>query len=108
MIRSLAVAFIAPTGLCSAGFQALAPDVHLWQDTCHVHVLKHGDSAVLINAGDGSVLEHLGEIGVKRVDWLIFTDHHREVSCGALKLDRSVTKIAASEVQKELLESPLS
>lgn len=108
MIRHIFAAFVALTGICSAGFQELSPDVHVWQDTCNVHVLKHGDAAVLINVGDGSVLEHLSEIGVKKIEWVLFTDHHREVSQGASRLDRAVAKTAASEVQKEIFENPLS
>lgn len=34
--------------------------------------------ALLIDLGDGSVLEQLPKIGVKRVEWVLFTHHHRE------------------------------
>ena len=44
------------------------PDLFTWTDTCNVHVLRDGDAALLIDLGDGSVLDHLGEIGVKRVE----------------------------------------
>lgn len=56
----------------------LAPDWFVWTDTCNVYVLRDGDAALLIDLGDGSVLDHLGEIGVKRVVWVLFTHHHRE------------------------------
>ena len=108
MTRHVTAALLFFQGLAIAGFQEPVPGVHLWQDTCNVHVLKHGDAALLINLGDGSVLEHLPEIGVKRVEWVLFTDHHRELCQGAAKLDRAVTKMAASAAEKELLENPLS
>src|SRR5213593_3097280 len=54
------------------------PQLFAWSDTCNVYVLRDGDAALLIDLGDGSVLEHLGEIGVKRVEWVLFTHHHRE------------------------------
>lgn len=107
MIRFLAT-FLILQGLALAEFQQPVPGVQLWQDTCNVYVLKHEDAALVINLGDGTVLEHLEEIGVKRVEWVLLTDHHREVCQGAPKLDRSVTKIAASAVEKEILENPLS
>src|SRR5215831_7734650 len=70
----------APGG--PAGFRqpdpAKHPDLYVWTDTCNVYVLKDGDAALLVDLGDGSVLDHLGELGVKQVDWVLFTHHHRE------------------------------
>ncbi|HZE96566.1 MAG TPA: MBL fold metallo-hydrolase, partial [Planctomycetota bacterium] len=62
------------------------PDVYVWTDTCNVYVVKDGDAALLIDLGDGSVLDHLGELGVKRVEWVLFTHHHREQCQGTPKL----------------------
>jgi glyoxylase-like metal-dependent hydrolase (beta-lactamase superfamily II) len=107
MIRLLS-AFLVLQSLALAEFQQPVPGVQLWQDTCNVYVLKHEDAALVINLGDGSVLEHLAEIGVKRVEWVLLTDHHRELCQGAPKLDRAVTKVATSEAEKEILENPLS
>ena len=86
------------------------PDLFVWTDTCNVHVLRDGEAALLINLGDGSVLEHLGEIGVKRVEWVLFTDHHREQCQGASKLGpwrERGTKVAAPEAERALFEHPL-
>jgi hypothetical protein len=54
------------------------PDRFIYNDTCNVFVLRDGAAAILFNLGDGGVLDHFGEIGVRRVNWIIFTDHHRE------------------------------
>jgi glyoxylase-like metal-dependent hydrolase (beta-lactamase superfamily II) len=104
----LIIAFLLLQSLALADFQQPMPGVHLWQDTCNVHVLKHEDAALVINLGDGTMLEHLAEIGVKRVEWVLLTDHHRELCQGAPKLDRGITKVAASADEKEILENPLS
>ena len=84
------------------------PDLFVWTDTCNVWVLRDGEAALLVNLGDGSVLEHLAKIGVKRVEWVLFTDHHREQCQGAPKLVRSEggTKVAAPEVEKAFFETP--
>ena len=82
------------------------PDLFVWSDTCNVHVLRDGDSALLIDLGDGSVLKHLREIGVKRVEWLLLTHHHREQCQGIERLDRSVTKVAAPKAEQALFENP--
>ena len=94
----------------AGGFQQpdkkLFPDVFVWTDTCNVYVVRNNDAALLIDLGDGSVLQHLGEIGVKRVDWVLLTHHHREQCQGISRVDRKQTKIAAPKLEQELLEHP--
>lgn len=84
----------------------IAPDLFVWTDTCNVYVLRDSDAAILINLGDGSVLDHLQEIGVKRVEWILFTDHHREQCQGAPRLKGTGTKVAAPEAERDLFEKP--
>jgi glyoxylase-like metal-dependent hydrolase (beta-lactamase superfamily II) len=85
------------------------PDLFQWADTANAWVLRDGQAAVLVDLGDGSVLEHLGEIGVRQVDWVLFTHHHREQCQGAPKLlawrERG-TKVAAPEAERILFEKP--
>jgi glyoxylase-like metal-dependent hydrolase (beta-lactamase superfamily II) len=84
------------------------PDLFLWRDACNVYVLRDGESAVLIDLGDGDVLDHLEEIGVKRVDWVLLTHHHREQCRGYPRLAGHETKIAAPAAERGLLEQPNS
>jgi len=91
-----------------ATFTQLAPDLFHWSDTCNVYLLREGDAALLIDLGDGSVLDHVDEIGVRRVEWVLFTHHHREQCQGAAKLRESGAKIAGSEAERALFEQPLS
>ncbi len=82
------------------------PGVFVWTDTCNVYVLREGDAAILIDLGDGSVLDHLGEIGVKRVEWVLFTHHHREQCQGYPKLQKWGAKVAGPEAERALFERP--
>ena len=82
------------------------PDLYVWTDTCNVYVIREGDAAILIDLGDGSVLERLGEIGVKRVEWVLFTHHHREQLQGFPKLKAWNAKVAGPELERELFEQP--
>ncbi len=115
-LRALALAF----PLCAV-VQALAasphftqpdvarhPNLFTWTDTCNVHIIRDGDAALLIDLGDGSVLDHLGEIGVKRVEWILFTHHHREQLQGAPKLKGRDVKLAAPDAERALFEKPES
>jgi glyoxylase-like metal-dependent hydrolase (beta-lactamase superfamily II) len=89
-------------------FREVLPDLFSWTDTCNVYVLRDGDAALLIDLGDGSVLDHLGEIGVKRVEWVLFTHHHREQCQGGAKLAATGAKVATSAIEKPLFENPAS
>ncbi len=97
----------APNGLRAVDAQAW-PDLFAGTDTCNVYVLRSGDAALLINLGDGSVLDHLPEIGVRRVEWVLFTDHHREQCQGAGRLKGTGARIAAPAAERALFEKPAS
>lgn len=81
-------------------------NLFVWSDTCNVYVLRDGDAALLIDLGDGSVLDHLGEIGVRRVEWVLLTHHHREQCQGIAKLTAWKPQIAAPEIERALFEDP--
>lgn len=81
-------------------------EVFLWRDICNVYVLRDGDAALLIDIGDGSVFDHFGEIGVRRLEWVLVTHHHREQCQGHGKLRDWPAQIAAPEKERALLERP--
>lgn len=83
------------------------PNVWIHRDTCNVYVLRHEDAALLINLGSASVLDELAKSGVKKVEGILFTDHHREVCQGIARVDRSVTKITAPKAEQDLFETPV-
>lgn len=89
-------------------FLEIAPNVFRWADTCNVYVLRDGDAALLIDLGDGSILDRLHEIGVTQVEWVLFTHHHREQCQGGAKLAGAGVKVAASTIEKPLFENPSS
>jgi glyoxylase-like metal-dependent hydrolase (beta-lactamase superfamily II) len=82
------------------------PDLFMWTDTSNVYVLRDGDAALLIDLGDGSVLDHLRELGVRQVEWVLFTQHHREQCQGYPRLKNWKARIAAPEAERALFERP--
>ena len=110
VVFSAAAAEKLGSGIAPAKFRQPAakafPDLFAWTDTCNVYVVRDGDAALLIDLGDGSVLDHLSEIGIHRVEWVLFTHHHREQCQGASRLKGSNTKIAAPEAERALFERP--
>jgi glyoxylase-like metal-dependent hydrolase (beta-lactamase superfamily II) len=93
-------------------FSQPLPGIFCWTDTCNVYVLKDGAAAILVDLGDGSVLDALGQIGVESVEWVLFTHHHREQCQGFDKFREHPAcrnaKIAAPAAERELFETPLA
>ena len=91
-------------------FEPVARHGHLevfrWTDTCNVYVLRDGDAALLMDVGDGSVLDHLGDLGVRRLEWVLLTHHHREQCQGHAALREWQAQVAAPEKERALLERP--
>ena len=107
-LAGLCLVALSATGSAAAHGQSVAskssfrqpdpkahPDLFVWTDTCNVYVLRDGDAALLIDFGDGSVVDHLVDIGVKHVEWVLLTHHHREQCQGIERVDRARTRVAA-------------
>ncbi len=58
--------------------ERLSDNLFLFRDTCNVFLLKEGGRGLLVDFGSGAVLDHLGEAGVTKVEWLLHTHHHRD------------------------------
>ena len=78
--------------------------VHCWRDTCNVYCVVDGNRGLLVDAGSGDVLEHLHEIGVTRVEWLLHTHHHRDQSWGTGRIRASGAKVAVPEHERHLFD----
>jgi len=68
--------------------------------------VKDGDAALLIDLGAGSVLDRLKDIGVKKVEWVLFTHHHREQCQGAPLLEGKGVQVGGPAAERDLFETP--
>ncbi len=93
-------------------FEEILPNLFVFRDTCNVYVLKDGSRAILVDLGSGEVCKHLDRLNIERIDWILFTHHHREVCQGFQEIiDLPVcdnVKIAAPIYELELFTSPYS
>jgi len=89
-------------------FTQVTKDIYLFPDICNVYVIKSGEMGLLIDLGTGDVLDHLKEIGINRIEWVLFTHHHREQTQGYPRLKNTGAKVAVPEVEKALFETPLN
>ena len=72
------------------------------EDTCNVYLLKSGREAVLVDFGDGSVLDRLGEYGVDRVTDVLLTHHHRDQGQGLARAVAHGARIWVPPVEQDL------
>ncbi|MGC5170481.1 MBL fold metallo-hydrolase [Microbacterium sp. DT81.1] len=79
-------------------------------DTCHVYVLVDPDEpfgkrdAVTIDFGSGLVLDHLAELGIRRVTDVLMTHHHRDQAQGLPRAVRHGARIHVPPVEVELFD----
>ena len=96
---------IHETGQLKLVDPSLSPNLYQWTDICNVYVWIEDRSALLIDLGDGSVVQYLNKEGIT-IDWVLFTHHHREQCQGYPLLNSEVTKIAAPEGERRFFENP--
>ena len=88
--------------------QKVAEDIYLFSDICNVYVIQRDEKAILIDCGSGRVLDFLAAIGVKKVEWVLFTHHHREQCQGHERLSQFGVKFAGPESERAFFENPAS
>lgn len=81
-----------------AGLISVAPGVSLFRDTCNVYVLETGSGSLLIDFGDGDVLDH-----VDRVTDVLVTHHHRDQLAGLQRAVDAGIRVWAPPSEVELI-----
>ena len=71
----------APTGAP----RKISDNLYEFEDTCNVYIVRDGTRCVLIDFGSGKVLDHLPQLGITDVDWILHTHHHRDQCQGDYK-----------------------
>ena len=82
----------------------LSDNLWVFEDTCNVYIVRDGSSCVLIDFGSGKVLDHLRDIGVSKVDWVLHTHHHRDQCQGDRKAAERNIPIAVPAHERHLFE----
>jgi glyoxylase-like metal-dependent hydrolase (beta-lactamase superfamily II) len=77
--------------------------INVFPDTCNVYVLQSGAEAVLVDFGDGNVLDHLADFGVERVTDVLLTHHHRDQLGGLRRAADEGIRIWAPPAELELV-----
>ena len=82
--------------------ERLTQNLYRFEDTCAVYVVREGASCVLIDFGSGKILDHLRELGISKVDWILHTHHHRDQCQGDHKAIERNIPIAVPQHERHL------
>ncbi len=63
-------------------FNEVFENIFCFKDYVNVYILKQKDKAILIDFGSGEVLNHLSELGINNVDYVLHTHYHRDQCFG--------------------------
>jgi glyoxylase-like metal-dependent hydrolase (beta-lactamase superfamily II) len=79
---------------------------HLYQlaDTCNVYLISDGDHGLLIDTGSGAIVDHLQQVGVHKVEWVLHTHHHRDQCTGTPRLREHGAQVAVPEYERHLFD----
>ena len=79
-------------------------------DTCHVYLVvdpeapKGARDAVAIDFGSGLALEHLADLGIRRISDVVMTHHHRDQAQGLPLAAAHGARIHVPPVERELFD----
>ena len=81
--------------------EKLSDHLFLLEDTCNVYLIRSGNRGLLIDFGSGHILNHLRDLQVTAIDWILHTHHHRDQAQGdLLAADRGIS-IAVPEQERQ-------
>jgi len=78
----------------------------LWrfEDTCNVYVVRDGSRAILIDFGSGAILGRLSELGIRTVDMVLVTHHHRDQAQGLCDLRKPPFEIIVPAKERRFFD----
>ncbi|MCV9888963.1 MBL fold metallo-hydrolase [Metabacillus halosaccharovorans] len=82
----------------------ISTNLYVYKDTCNVYILKTNEKAILIDFGNGDVLDELHSIGVTEITDILMTHHHRDQAQGLERAVRKEIRIWVPYVEKDLFE----
>ena len=82
----------------------LSHHLFVYRGAVNVGVIHRGEEALLIDSGDGSVMDELQRCGIRFVDGVLFTHHHRDQACGAYRALDAGAWTGAPEAERSLFE----
>jgi len=83
----------------------IVKNIYLFNDVVNVYIIKNDKKAILIDFGSGDILNHLAEINVKKVIYVLHTHYHRDQCFGDRIAIEHGIKIACPAKEKKLFKN---
>ncbi len=85
--------------------EAVSPRVRRHTGSCNSYSIVSGDRALLIDCGDPELLDVLAADGVREIEWILHTHHHRDQCRGDERIVAAGARVAAPASEAHLLAS---
>ena len=82
------------SGRTLTSFETVTEHVQVFHDVVNVGVLRRNGKVLLIDSGEGHVLQAAKRAGVTTIDWVLYTHYHRDQCSSAGLLKKAGVKIA--------------
>ena len=86
----------------SSSLRQLSEHLYVLEDTCNVYLLIDGEHALAIDAGSGKILDFLPKLGVRKIDCVLHTHHHRDQCWGTPRLQEQGAEVIVPEYELHL------
>jgi glyoxylase-like metal-dependent hydrolase (beta-lactamase superfamily II) len=89
----------------TAKLEAVTAHVGIYPEATNVAVIQRNGKSLLIGSGDGTVLAAAQKLGINSIEWVLYTDHHRDQCAGAALLKRAGARIAVPAAEAEYFKN---
>ena len=86
------------------GYTRLAEHLYVHHGAINVGILREGPRALLIDYGEGDVRETLDALGVRQVETVLLTHHHRDQASGLGPPVASGTRVCVPALERAWVE----
>lgn len=88
----------------TAQLTQLSEQIFVHHGCCNVGIVRAGNRALLIDAGNGDVQASLTALGITTIDQILFTHHHRDSASGVTRLATAQTQIGVPAAERAWFE----
>lgn len=91
----------APPASPGVSLIRLGEHLAVFHGPVNVGIVLDGLKALLVDCGDGRVAQHLPQLGVRSVEQIVFTHHHRDQACGAYALAETGARLMVPAAERD-------
>jgi len=85
---------VSPFQFTEPGVDSVSPHVYIYHDVINVGVIIVNGKALIIDSGEGNILEAAESLGISEIEWVLYTHFLRDQCAGAGLLEQSGVKLA--------------